>query len=82
MDRATEIGFKGGYDAAINNKPRHPELPLAVTLALSGFMSHYFSGYEEGYTKGKSDRALLLQGREQNEELSLQNNFSHERNDV
>ena len=70
-DNAYQNGFTDGYNAALNDKPKKPNPSLAGTLALSEFLLRYMSGYDEGYRQGKSDRALLLQGREQTEEWRL-----------
>jgi len=69
MGDARREGYYEGYNHALKAASFDPKPKLVATISHPDYVKTYLAAYEEGYEQAKSDRLLLLGGRDASQGL-------------
>lgn len=68
---AKRDGFYQGYQHGIGGKCFDPDPKRSASILDQTCLHIYLVAYEEGYDKARSDRALMLEGRENSQQAQI-----------
>lgn len=69
MSEAKRDGYYEGYNHALKALSFDPKPKLVATITHPNYVKTYLAAYEKGYEQAKSDRLLLLSGREESRDM-------------
>jgi len=68
---AKRDGYYQGYQHGIGGKFFDPDPKRSVSILDQTCLQIYLVAYEEGYDRARSDRALMLEGRENSQQAEI-----------